>query len=260
MTLQRKITTTTTTVAALFLALLLWGCDNTTPSGSAKGAGSATDPVRVGGLATRPATSATIYLYRPGDDLRGPPFTRIGPLGDDGKFAIDLPPGDYVFVLRERRDGEESGPVREGDLKSDPLRVTVAAGEPLDLRIDAFIKSGNEKETFGPTTQMTTIVTGTITDAEGNPLEGLRAHAYDHVQMSERPKFVSARTGPDGVYTFQLPEGGTYYLCARDKYGGPPKVGDLYGRYDKGSVEPSGVIVSDGETLENVDIVVHTVW
>ena len=55
-------------------------------------------------------------------------------------------------------------------------------------------------------------------------------------------------------------EGGTYYLCARDKYGGPPKVGDLFGRYDMGTVEPSAVIVDDDETVGDVDIVVHTVW
>jgi hypothetical protein len=262
MTFLKKIAPMALT--ALLLCGVLQGCDNSSTTGAGGNAKATsvdpTAPVQVGGLATRPADAATIYLYRPGDDLRGPPFTRIGPLGSDGRFEVELPPGDYIFVLRQRSDGEESGPVREGDLKSEPMRVTVEPGKPLDFQINAFVKTGNQKETFGPATEMTTVITGKITDAEGNPMEGLRAHAYDHVQMSERPKFVSARTGPDGVYTLQMPKGGTYYLCARDKYGGPPKVGDLYGRYDKGSVEPSGVIISDGQKLDTVDIVVHTVW
>ena len=40
------------------------------------------------------------------------------------------------------------------------------------------------------------------------PVEGLRIQVYDHVQMSERPKFVSEKTGPDGRYQMLLPAGG----------------------------------------------------
>jgi len=85
-------------------------------------------------------------------------------------------------------------------------------------------------------------------------------HVYDHVQMSERPKFVSEKTGPDGRYLIHLPEGGTYYLAARDKFGGPPKIGDLYGRYDQGTIEPSAVVLREGEQRKNVDIHVTRVW
>lgn len=214
----------------------------------------------VSGTARRPADGATLYLYHPGQDLRGPPFTKIGPLGPDGGFSIDLPAGNYIFVLRQRVADEETGPVKEGDLKSDPINVKVEADKPLSLDINAYIKTGNVKEAFGEGVQWPTAISGLVTDSGGKPVEGVRVHAYDHVQMSERPKYVSARTGPDGRYHLALPEGGTYYLCARDKYGGPPKVGDLYGRYDKGTVEPSAVMVNEGQVADKVDIVVHTVW
>lgn len=252
-------TTTLAIVSALLALVLLGGCNesNHPPSDPAK---SPTGLSRVSGAALKPAEGATIYLYRPGDDLRGPPFTRIGPLDGTGQYEIELPAGDYVLLVRQRADGEESGPVRDGDLKSDPVTITVEAGKPLGLDLVAYVKQGNEKESFGEETEWKTSLSGRVTDPEGNPVEGVRIHAYDHVQMSERPKFVSPRTGPDGRYTLQLPEGGTYYICARDQYGGPPKVGDLYGRYDKGTVEPSAVILTDGEALEAVDIVVHTVW
>jgi hypothetical protein len=78
--------------------------------------------------------------------------------------------------------------------------------------------------------------------------------------MSERPKYVSEATGADGRYVLFFPEGGTYYLAARTRFGGPPKIGELYGRYDDGTVEPSAVHVKDHEFVKNVDITVHKIW
>ena len=242
----------------LILSTLLAGtaCEKAPVSPQAGQGGFST----VAGIARKPAEGATVYLYRPGMDLRGPPFTKIGPLGPDGSFSADLPAGNYLFILRQRGGTEETGPVREGDLKSDPVPVTVEAGKPVSIDLNAYVKTGNAKEAFGEAVKWPTSFSGTITDTSGNPVEGVRVHVYDHVQMSERPRYVSPRTGPDGKFTISLPEGGTFYLCARDKYGGPPKVGDLYGRYDKGTVEPSALIISEGQNLERVDMVVHTVW
>ena len=49
-------------------------------------------------------------------------------------------------------------------------------------------------------------------------------------------------------------------LAARNRFGGPPKIGELYGRYDDGTVEPSAVYIKDGQLLEDVDIRVHKIW
>jgi hypothetical protein len=216
---------------------------------------------RVEGSVHRPVEGAVVDVYRPGEDIRGPPFTQLGPLGSEGEFAIELPSGEYTLVARRRESGEKTGPVREGDLKTDPLRIRVEGGEPLNINLLAYAKEGNPKERFGEQeAEWKASISGRILDPEQKPLGGLRVHVYDHVQMSERPKYVSARTGPDGSYEVKLPQGGTYYLCARDQYGGPPKVGDLYGRYDQGTVDPSAVIVPEGTALKDIDITVHTVW
>ncbi len=215
---------------------------------------------RLEGTVYRPAEEMRVDVYRAGEDIRGPPYTQLGPLGADGGFAIELPPGEYVLVGRQRGSGEETGPVREGDLKTDPVPITVRGGEPLALQLHAYRKSGNVKQPFADAANWAAGLTGRVFDAEGKPVEGIRVHVYDHIQMSERPKYVSARTGPDGRWEIKLPEGGTYYLCARDKYGGPPRVGELYGRYDQGTVDPSAVIVDEGKILEGVDITVHKVW
>lgn len=249
-------------IAAALSAFLLAACQGQpqAPASSTGAKAEAGSLSRVSGIARRPAEGVTVHLFRPTDDLKGPPFTRIGPLGADGAYAVDLPPGDYIVLVRHRADGEESGPVRDGDIKSDPVLLKVEAGKPVTLDLNAYVKQGNAKESFGAPAQWKTEIAGRILDPENRPVEGMRVQAYTHVQMSERPKFVSARTGPDGRYSLLLPEGGTFYLCARDKYGGPPKVGDLYGRFDKGTVEPSGVTLSEGQSLTDIDIVVHTVW
>jgi hypothetical protein len=101
---------------------------------------------------------------------------------------------------------------------------------------------------------------GRVLDADGNPVEGVRVNVYDHIQMSERPKYVSEKTGPDGRFLVKVRRGGTYYLAARDRFGGPPQLGDLYGRYDEGTIDPSGAIVRKGEITEDLEIVVHKVW
>jgi hypothetical protein len=128
------------------------------------------------------------------------------------------------------------------------------------IEVEAPLKVGDDKQLAVEQELTQTILSGHILDSEGRPVEGARVHVYDHVQMSERPKFVSEKTGPDGRYLIHLPEGGTYYLAARDKFGGPPKIGDLYGRYDQGTIEPSAVVLREGEQRKNVDIHVTRVW
>ena len=241
----------------LLSALLGLACS---PGGGGAPTPQAKGLVAVQGAVLMPVAGAYVQVYRPGDDLRGPPLTQLGPLGPEARFELSLSPGEYVLVARRRGGGEDTGPVRQGDIKADPVRVVVEVGKPLSLNLLAYTKEGNLKESFGVQENWVSGISGQVTDPEGAPAEGVRVHVYDHVQMSERPKFVSARTGPDGRYQLLLPRGGTYYLCARDQYGGPPKVGDLYGRYDQGTVEPSAVIVPEDAVLPGIDITVHTVW
>ncbi len=234
-----------------WVMLVLWGC-----TGGPPGEGALT---RVEGRVYEPAREVVVDVYRPGMDLRGPPYLRLGPL-PDGRFELELPPGEYRVVARRRENGESTGPVRAGDLKSDPVTVRVAPGKPVRLDMLAYVKRGNAKQPLGAKDTWVTMIRGRVLDAEGRPVEGVRVHVYDHIQMSERPKLVSAKTGPDGRYEVRLPGGGTYYLCARSRYGGPPEVGELYGRYDRGTIDPSGVVVPEGKTLTGVDITVHRVW
>ncbi|AJF05725.1 carboxypeptidase-like regulatory domain-containing protein [Geoalkalibacter subterraneus] len=213
----------------------------------------------VEGRVTAPLADAYLYVYQEGMDLYGPAFAVSAASDSDGRFSLSLPEGDYIGVVRKRANGESSGPVVTGDHRSEFLTLTVRGGV-TQVAVEAPLKVGDDKQLAAEQDLTQTILSGRILDSEGRPVEGTRVHVYDHVQMSERPKFVSEKTGPDGRYLIHLPEGGTYYLAARDKFGGPPKIGDLYGRYDQGTIEPSAVVLREGEQRQNVDIYVTRVW
>lgn len=237
------------------LLVLLAGC-----SGEEAASGKvSTGKGSVQGQVTMPLEGAALYVYKPGMDLYGPAFAVSRASDNEGRFAIDLPDGDYVVVARKRVDGAETGPVVAGDNRSEFMQISVR-GAAVDLQVSAPVKVGDERRFTGDAEVTKTGFSGLITDSDGQPAEGVRVHVYDHVQMSERPKYVSEKTGPDGRFLIHLPAGGTYYLAARDKFGGPPKLGDLYGRYDKGTIEPSAVVVEEGQILEGVDITVTKVW
>ncbi len=216
----------------------------------------------VRGKALTPLAEAYVSVYREGMDLKGPPYTTSQPTGPEGDFSISLPPGKYFFVLRQRAAGDSVGPVRTGDLHSEVVGpVTVRGGEDITRDLIAVRKIGETKDLPSTTPAPTTTgISGVITDPDGKPVKDARLHAYTYPQMSERPKYVSEATGADGRYVLFFPEGGTYYLAARSRFGGPPKIGELYGRYDDGTVEPSAIHVKDNEIIEHVDITVHKIW
>ncbi|MEW6089257.1 MAG: carboxypeptidase-like regulatory domain-containing protein [bacterium] len=215
----------------------------------------------ISGKALMPVENIYIYVYKEGADMHGPPYSISEATNINGEFKIELPEGSYFFVARKRMSGDQAGPVQPGDIKSETVGpVLIKNGEPVNLDISCFIKQGDEKTSVPAMETGKTGISGTIRDADGNPAEGIRVHVYTYVQMSERPKFVSVKTGPDGKYIVYLPQGGTYYLAARDRFGGPPKIGDLYGRYDQGTINPSAVIVKDNEIKRDVDIIVNKIW
>lgn len=238
-----------------FLLVCLGGCGNQEADDVKASPGKG----RLQGLVTMPLQGVRLYVYQPGMDLYGPAFAISSETTEEGTFDIELPDGDYVVVARKRTGGEESGPVVAGDNRSEFMPVTVKGGV-VDLQVSAPIKIGDKRNFTGDVDESRTGLAGQVLDSDGQPVIAARVHVYDHVQMSERPKFVSEKTGPDGRYLIYLPAGGTYYLAARDKFGGPPKLGDLYGRYDKGTIEPSAVVVKEGQVLKQVDITVTKVW
>lgn len=238
------------------ITLLASGCSRESSTGTTTTGGG---PARLRGAVVSPLEGTYLYIYKKGMDLYGPAFAVSEATGPDGSFDMAVPEGEYIVVARKRGNGDTTGPVLAGDNKSDFMTITVKAGM-APVSVLAPVKVGDQRQLSKESVITKTGLSGRVVDADGKPVEGTRVHVYDHVQMSERPKFVSEKTGPDGRYLIYLPQGGTYYLAARDKFGGPPKIGDLYGRYDKGTIEPSAVVVKENEILQNIDLIVTKVW
>lgn len=238
------------------IALAFAGC-----AGAGGGKAGSSSRTGVAGTIHSPAEGVYVYVYKKGADPYGPAEVILpAPTFADGKFSVDLPPGEYTLVARRRSNQDSTGPLSPGDRRSDPVDVTVTADGITRSNLVLNVKEDSELRAFVPPKEWTTMIAGTVKDADGKPLAGARVHVYTYVQMSERPKYVSERTGPDGKYAVFLPKGGTYYLAARDRFGGPPRIGDLYGRFDEGSINPMGVVVRDGEKREGIDISVFRVW
>lgn len=237
-------------MALAAIALIASGCSTAGTAGAHKG---------LTGVVAQPVKGAYLFVYEKGADPHGPPFTMSDATAEDGTFSIDLPDGEYTIVARRHASGLAGSPLSEGDLKSETMDIKVVDGMIQSQTM--MLKSKDDVEQhFGAADKSKTAISGKVMDSEGSPMRGFRVHVYTYAQMSERPKYVSAATGPDGKYIVYLPKGGTYYIAARDHFGGPPKIGDYYGRYDEGTIDPSGVIVKTGSELDNVNITVHKVW
>jgi len=184
---------------------------------------------------------------------------------DKGAFSFSLEPGDYYVIARKRMGNEKMGPLSEGDFFGFPHDnpVKVEDGRFTLVSINAStkhikVKEGGQDVTLGGTVKAgATTITGVVRDRAGKPVANIYAAAYRDSMMTQKPDFISSLTGPDGVYTISLSEGGEYYVGARNTLGGPAERGDLLGRY--AGNEDHVVNVANDEKLSGIDIVVEPV-
>ena len=178
--------------------------------------------VYVYNLATGPAPSHDRYW-------RVPDF--VEKLDKDGRFSIDLPPGEYCIGAIKRRGAPQIGPPLEGDYfvvgldeKNLPKKYQVSKGDKRDIGVI----SGALPYKQLPAKEGITGAEGTVLDPEGKPVEGAMVFAFMTSTIVGKPLFVSDRSGKDGKFLLRVHEGGSYYLKVRDSYGGgPPRGGAL---------------------------------
>ena len=175
-----------------------------------------------------PLERAYLYVYQDADKgFKGPGYL-IQPV-EKGPFRLTLPPGKYWLLARKRLRGGQFGPIETGDYfnyyHGNP--VTVAAGEVREVRIETITRlSMLEDDPNAPLVG----VRGQVVDAAGRPVARLHVFAYRTPEMTGTPEYFSAPTGSDGRFDLALPEGGPYYLLARQEFGGPAGNHELYGR------------------------------
>lgn len=212
-----------------------------------------------------PLSRGFVYVYTENAaGLTGPSYGAAAQSGEDGSFTLNLPPGRYHLVARQRADGSRVGEVAGGDLNGaypgNPVAVTPGVILPLGdfplAPVDAERHAA--RRASGPFEATETALRGRIVDADRQPVSGISVLAYLDSRMVGKPKYRSAPSADDGTFVLYLEAGGTYYLGARAALGGPLEPGERVGTYD-GDPRHAAVVVS-GEERPLGDIVVREVW
>jgi len=207
-----------------------------------------------------PVEGAVIFAYTDlGSQLKGMGYLMSAPTDADGRFNLQLEDGTYYLLARKRQGRSGMGPLRAGDLvgyaPDNPLKVRSGQAPPLTIPLLQVPEKVDRMQDslFGSTR-----ISGRIVDANGKPIAGVRAVIYDRPQMLDRPLYVSQPTGSDGRYVISLPQGGVYFLAARNTLGGAPAPGDLYGTYNR---DPEHKLqVESGSVHNGIDMVVEKMW
>ena len=203
----------------------------------------------------------------------------ITDIKENGEFTTELNEGKYYIGAIKRISGKkEIGPPMIGDyflISSDEKGVPKVYS--IKRSEDINIGTVSEATPFkGWSKDKITAIEGRVLIEDGKPVEGALVFAYRSSAMSDRPEFVSDRTDKDGKFILRVYEGGTYYLRARDLYGGgPPATGGIIGTYRKDTSTlllppsppgPSGlvgiygketstaIVVNTGEITKGIDI------
>lgn len=175
-------------------------------------------------------------------------------LGDDGRFSLELQPGEYSIGAVKRRGPPRIGPPEEGDFllldtdeKGVPKRHVIRSGET----IDRGMLYGARLFTVNHGREGVTAIEGAVQHANGKPVEGATVFAFITPNVVGKPLFVSDRSCGAGRFFLRLPEGGTYYLKIRENLGGgPPGAGEVLDGNREESLHP--VTVKTGEIARGV--------
>jgi hypothetical protein len=178
----------------------------------------------------RPLAGAAVEIYLRADKDRSVQPFAVGATDSAGRFELQLPPGSY-YVIGKQRGSSEGGQARMlmAESPDNPHRVERSYTEltPFNLR-----EMGREG---GLVADADTGLSGRVTQA-GAPVAG--AYVYLYTEDSGGlmgPSYGEAvRTDDEGRYTVDLPAG-RYFLAARCRASGGRAgelvVGDLNGLY-----------------------------
>lgn len=212
----------------------------------------------------RPVEAAAVTVYGAGrGSLTGPGYAALVRSDAEGRFQVDLAPGEYRLAVRRRQGGAATGFLREGDLSAVPFAdpVRIEAGRYLELgdvdlhevdreRLAAEAARGHQGFSG-------TAVEGVAAAPDGKPRPGQFVFVYRDEGMIGRPEAVTT-TDAAGVFRLALPAGGRYYFGARSRYGGPRQPGEWVGRL--AGRPDSSLEVAAGRPVRGLAIVMEQVW
>jgi len=222
----------------------------------------------------KPLDGAYLALYKPDDKTFKGLGVKTESVEADGRFKVNVEPGNYVVTARKIASGKSNRPLQKGDLYCYNSQNPVEVKDGLAARIEfscypkisrsdfvttPTIKSDSIKTVAELAAASTSGIRGKVTDASGRPLAGMNVLAYHltapvfmmyHVYQRHE---YSAETDEHGTFFIPIDADGEYGVVARDTLGDGPHRGELYGLY-QGNVRHA-VAVKRGELVENIAIV-----
>jgi hypothetical protein len=192
----------------------------------------------------KPLARAYVQVYSDaGTNFRGMGVASV-PTGEDGRFAIKLPPGVFFVVARKRRGGGMYGPPGRDDYvgyhPGNP--VTVRPGEITRLALETATRVDTLEEVLPAQGASGGWFEGSITEAAGQPAGGLYVLFYTSETLSGTPAFVAGPTDSAGHFRVRA-AAGTFHVVARSNLGGPLEPGEWYGKatFAGGGPPPGGI-------------------
>ena len=172
--------------------------------------------------------------------------------GENGKFTLQLPRGDYYITARKRPSGTSSVGMLFGSSGKEPVSVSVGlkAVPPIDLDDQGGLGSldGNGVDIRG------------YASHGGSGLGGAFVYIYPGSQRRGPGYLAKVRTAEDGAFRMKIPTG-VYSVTVRNSPGGDGmgsvQKGDLVGEYTGNPIHVGQNPVMIGTVqLREVDILV----
>jgi len=205
-------------------------------------------------------SGVTLMVYPDlNNQLKGMGYGLSQPSDAAGVTELQLGEGSYYIVARKRQSGSMMGPLQAGDFfgyyAGNPL--SLKNGEVLTIGID-LVEVPQKVKTQADHMFGHTSISGKVQNTVGAPVAGVRVLLYPDATMLNRPLYVSQPSDSNGDYVLSFPKGGTYFVAARNKLGGAPAPGELYGRYT-GSPD-SSIRIRSGQDLIKINMLVEEMW
>ncbi|UCD65957.1 MAG: carboxypeptidase regulatory-like domain-containing protein [Deltaproteobacteria bacterium] len=180
---------------------------------------------RILNIEEEPVMNAEVYIFD-SPNVKRPADFISNRTGEDGRYQVQLPQGNYWAVGVFRQGGGRFGPLAYGDKHSgEAVALEVAAG--VKRNMDFTVVNLREAARKHQKKSADLIkVSGKLRHEYGGPAAMAYAMAHKMEQFGTLPDYISAWTDEKGEYVLYLPPG-RYYLGA--SVGFPPKHGyNLY--------------------------------
>ena len=159
----------------------------------------------------KPVPGAYIFFYDSEDTKRA--VDLVSPVTDkNGYCKKAVPAGTYWVLARLKREGDfDMGPLMiEDKVSAYPLEIEVAPGEEHELDftvmdlLDTVRTQTKKREDLNR-------VSGHVVNRNGEPVKKVFVFANRHDKAVLMPRYFSAWTDDDGLFSIYIPEG-KYYL------------------------------------------------